>query len=58
MTVETVVHACVVCGYVYDEAVGDPAHGVPPGTPWERIPETWICPECGAPKSDFEQQQF
>jgi rubredoxin len=58
VTVAAEAYACVVCGYLYDDAVGDAAHGVAPGTPWERIPESWICPECGAPKSDFERQQF
>lgn len=58
MTEDAEVYACVVCGYLYDDAAGDPAYGVAPGTPWEHIPESWICPECGAPKSDFERQQF
>ena len=35
------------CGYVYDPAVGDPEHGVAPGTPWEQVPEDWVCPICG-----------
>lgn len=45
---------CVVCGHIYDEAAGDPEHGIAPGTRWEDIPADWCCPECGAPKSDFE----
>ncbi|WP_420427501.1 rubredoxin [Algiphilus sp.] len=45
---------CVVCGFVYDEAEGLPADGIPPGTAWEDVPEDWICPDCAAPKSDFE----
>ena len=32
------------CGYVYDPAVGDPDNGVAPGTPWEQVPEDWVCP--------------
>jgi rubredoxin-NAD+ reductase len=44
---------CQVCGHVYDEAKGDPAAGIPPGTRWEDIPEDWTCPECGARKADF-----
>lgn len=44
---------CIVCGYVYDESQGDPDHGLPPGTPWERVPEDWECPECGLSKADF-----
>ena len=45
---------CGVCGYIYDEAVGDPEHGVVAGTRWEDIPEDWVCPECAVIKADFE----
>ena len=45
---------CVVCGYIYDEALGVPEEGIDPGTRWEDVPETWTCPDCGATKSDFE----
>ncbi len=45
---------CVVCGYIYDEAEGDPDGGLPPGTRFEDIPDDWVCPECGASKEDFE----
>ena len=45
---------CVVCGFVYDEAAGLPAEGIPPGTRWEDVPPNWTCPECGARKEDFE----
>lgn len=45
---------CIVCGYLYDEAVGDPEHGIVAGTRWEDIPEDWTCPECGIAKADFE----
>lgn len=45
---------CEVCGYVYDEAVGDEEHGLDPGTRWEDVPDDWECPDCGAGKSDFE----
>jgi rubredoxin len=47
-------YKCVVCGEIYDEAQGDPASNIPPGTRWEDIPADWVCPECGATKSDFE----
>ena len=56
MSVEAEVYACVVCGFVYDDAAGDPAHGIAPGTRWGDLPDSWICPDCGAPKSDFEPQ--
>jgi len=45
---------CVVCGYIYDEAVGVPEEGIPPGTRWVDVPDTWTCPDCGATKDDFE----
>jgi flavin reductase (DIM6/NTAB) family NADH-FMN oxidoreductase RutF len=44
---------CTACGYVYDPAVGDPEHGIPPGTRFEDLPENWVCPVCGAKKTDF-----
>ena len=46
-------YVCDACGWVYDPAKGDPANGVPAGTPFESVPDNWVCPECGAPKSDF-----
>ncbi len=45
---------CIVCGYTYDEAAGDPAHGIVAGTRWEDIPGDWACPDCGVAKGDFE----
>ncbi len=47
-------YICTVCGYTYDPAVGDPGSNIAPGTPFESIPDDWICPTCGAAKSDFE----
>lgn len=49
-------YVCSVCGYVYDEAKGDPDNGIAPGTKWDDLPEDWICPECGAPKDVFEAE--
>jgi flavin reductase (DIM6/NTAB) family NADH-FMN oxidoreductase RutF/rubredoxin len=48
-------YRCSVCGYVYDPEIGDTDGGVKPGTPFEEIPEDWVCPVCGAAKSDFEK---
>lgn len=45
---------CVVCGFVYDEALGLPDEGIAPGTRWAHIPEDWCCPDCGVAKADFE----
>ncbi len=46
---------CIPCGYIYDPAEGDPDGGVEPGTPFESIPDDWVCPLCGASKDDFEK---
>jgi len=47
-------YRCTVCGYVYDPQQGDPESGIAAGTPFEKIPDTWSCPICGAKKSEFE----
>lgn len=44
---------CMLCAYIYDEALGDPDSGIEPGTRWEDIPDDWSCPECGASKMEF-----
>lgn len=48
-------YRCTICGYVYDPAVGDRESGVPAGTPFEGLPENWVCPICGASKDLFER---
>lgn len=47
-------YRCSVCEHIYDPAMGDPESGIQPGTPFEALPDTWSCPECGATKADFE----
>jgi len=47
-------YVCKVCGYIYDPAVGDTDHGIPPETPFEKLPADWVCPECGVGKDEFE----
>jgi rubredoxin-NAD+ reductase len=47
-------YLCIVCGFIYDEALGDPDSGLAPGTLWEDVPATWKCPICRVGKSDFE----
>jgi len=46
---------CEICGYIYDEAVGDSDEGLEPGTCWEELPDDWQCPDCGASKQEFQQ---
>jgi rubredoxin len=48
-------YRCVLCGYIYDPAVGDPENGVEPAAPFDKLPDEWVCPVCGAPKSEFER---
>lgn len=45
---------CTICQYEYDPEAGDPENGVLPGTPFEELPEEWVCPICGAGKDLFE----
>lgn len=49
---------CVVCGFIYDEEEGLPEEGIAPGTPWEEIPDDWVCPDCGVGKEDFEMVEI
>jgi len=49
-------YVCNICDYVYDPAIGDPENGVPPGTPFAKLPEDWVCPVCGAGKDEFTKE--
>ncbi|HIV00045.1 MAG TPA: rubredoxin [Candidatus Stercoripulliclostridium merdipullorum] len=46
-------YICEVCGYVYDESVGDPDNGVAAGTTWDNVPDDYACPLCGVGKDQF-----
>lgn len=46
-------YLCEICGHIYDEALGAPQEGIAPGTRWEDVPDSWVCPDCGVTKSDF-----
>ncbi len=48
-------YVCVTCGYVYDESKGVPP-AVPAGTTFEKVPESWTCPMCGASKKYFAKR--
>ena len=49
-------YRCAVCGYIYDPEKGDPDSGVNPGTPFEQLPDDWVCPVCGVEKTEFEEE--
>jgi rubredoxin len=50
-------YICKKCGHIYDPAVGDPDSGIEPGLPFEALPDDWVCPQCGAKKTDFEMEE-
>ncbi|MDI1472549.1 Rubredoxin [Thermodesulfovibrio sp. N1] len=50
-------YKCSVCGYVYDPSQGDPDNGIPAGTAFENLPDSWSCPVCGATKDMFEPEE-
>ena len=47
-------YECMLCGYVYDPASGDTGGGISIGTNFDDLPASWVCPDCGAAKDDFE----
>ena len=49
-------YRCVVCNYIYDPVIGDPDSGIAPYTPFEKLPNNWVCPVCGADKSQFVKE--
>ena len=48
-------YRCVGGEWIYDPAGGEPDGGIAPGTPFEEIPDDWVCPVCGVDKSNFEE---
>ena len=50
-------YICAVCGFVYDEEKGLLEAGIIPNTKWEDLPNDWVCPLCGAEKSDFKKEE-
>ena len=50
-------YKCTVCGYIYDPTVGDSSQAIKPGTAFEDLPESWLCPECGVGKDMFEKTE-
>ena len=49
-------YVCGVCGWVYDEAQGDPDNGIAPGTKFDALPDDFVCPLCGVGKDEFSAQ--
>ena len=51
-------YICLICGFIYDEELGWPDDGIAAGTHWQDVPDTWMCPDCGATKDDFEMMEL
>ncbi len=51
----TEIYECLVCGYLYDPGTGDEKGGIPPGIPFGKLPDDWVCPVCGVGKDQFER---
>ncbi len=49
-------YVCDVCGWEYDEALGDPDNGIEPGTKFEDLPDDFVCPVCGVDKESFSKK--
>ncbi|MBP3392730.1 MAG: rubredoxin [Clostridia bacterium] len=46
-------YVCDVCGYEYDEEIGDPDNGIAAGTKFADLPDDFTCPLCGVGKENF-----
>ena len=48
-------YVCDICGWEYDEDLGDPSNNVAPGTKFEDLPDSFTCPVCGVTKENFSK---
>ncbi|WP_290772377.1 rubredoxin [Anaerofustis sp.] len=48
-------YECTMCGYIYEEELGDPDSNIPPKTKWKDVPDTYVCPVCFVKKDAFEK---
>ena len=49
-------YICDLCGWIYDEAAGDPEHGIAPGTKFDALGDDFVCPLCGVGKDSFSEE--
>ena len=49
-------YICNICGWIYEEALGDPDNGIAPGTKFQDLPDDFLCPLCGVGKEDFSEE--
>ena len=50
-------YRCIICGYVYIPAEGEPDSGIKQGTAFEDLPDDWVCPLCAVGKDNFEPDE-
>jgi len=48
-------YECIMCGYIYEELMGDPDNNIPPKTKWEDVPDDYRCPVCFVGKESFQK---
>ena len=48
-------YVCDICGWIYDETLGDPDNGIAEGTKFEDLPEDFVCPLCHVGKDQFSK---
>ncbi len=53
--IDSMKYVCDICGWEYDEALGDPDNGIAPGTKFEDLPDDFVCPMCGVGKENFSE---
>ncbi|KAL3845045.1 hypothetical protein ACJIZ3_002448 [Penstemon smallii] len=58
VVVNTGVYECRSCGFLYNQSTGDPSYPIPPGLPFDKLPEDWRCPTCGASQSFFQSKSM
>lgn len=50
-------YGCMICGWIYDEELGDETVGIEPGTSFEELPDEFECPDCGCSKDQFDKAE-
>ena len=52
------IYVCQGCGYEYNPERGDEESEIEEGTPFDKLPEEYICPKCGEEKDNFIKVDF
>ena len=50
-------YVCTVCGWEFDEEIGDPKHGTAVPMKFEDLPDDFQCPLCGVGKEMFSHSE-